>query len=47
MVVVAHGGVINAYLREIIGASDDMFFHPAHASISRATGLSPSFYGVE
>lgn len=36
VVSVAHGGVINAYLGDIIGATDDMFFCLAHASIHRA-----------
>ena len=33
--VVTHGGVINAYVGDILGATDDMFFIPAHASITR------------
>lgn len=33
--VVCHGGVINAYLGHILGIEQDMFFRPAHASISR------------
>lgn len=36
VVAVAHSGVTNAYLGDIIGATDDMFFCPAHASIHRA-----------
>lgn len=32
--VVCHGGVINAYAAHIIGTPYDMFFRPAHASIS-------------
>lgn len=33
--VACHGGVINAYLSEIMGIDEDMFFRPAHASIHR------------
>lgn len=33
--VVAHGGVLNAYLGHVIGARDVMFFEPAYTSISR------------
>lgn len=35
LVVVCHGGVINAYLAELLGIADDMFFRPAHASLTR------------
>jgi len=35
VVVVSHGASINAYLGDILGTRDDMFFTPAHASISR------------
>jgi broad specificity phosphatase PhoE len=34
-VVVTHGGVINAYVGDFLGTTDDMFFVPAHASITR------------
>lgn len=34
VVVACHGGVINAYIGHIIGTRYDMFFRPAHASIS-------------
>ena len=34
VVVACHGGVINAYVAHIIGVSYDMFFRPAHASVS-------------
>jgi len=34
--IVCHGGVINAYLGHIIGSRYDMFFRPAHASVSVA-----------
>jgi broad specificity phosphatase PhoE len=33
--IACHGGVINAYLAEILGLSEDMFFRPAHASVHR------------
>lgn len=33
--IVCHGGVINAYIGHILGIEQDMFFRPAHASISR------------
>lgn len=32
--IVCHGGVINAYIGHIIRSSYDMFFRPAHASVS-------------
>jgi probable phosphoglycerate mutase len=32
--VVCHGGVINAFAGHIVGSPYDMFFRPAHASIS-------------
>ncbi len=32
--VVCHGGVINAYTGHIVGSPFDMFFRPAHTSIS-------------
>lgn len=34
VVIACHGGVINAYVGHIIGVDSDMFFRPAHASIS-------------
>jgi len=34
VVVVTHGGVINAYLGDILGIGHDMFFLPDHASIN-------------
>jgi probable phosphoglycerate mutase len=34
IIVVAHGGVINAYLSMILGIERDMFFLPAHTSVS-------------
>jgi probable phosphoglycerate mutase len=33
--VVTHGGVLNAYVGDLLGSTDDMFFSPAHASITR------------
>jgi broad specificity phosphatase PhoE len=35
VVIVAHGGVINAYLSEVLGTDEDLFFLPAHTAISR------------
>lgn len=35
VVIACHGGVINAYLTEILGLEQDMFFRPAHASVHR------------
>jgi 2,3-bisphosphoglycerate-dependent phosphoglycerate mutase len=35
IVVACHGGVINAYLAEILGLQVDMFYRPFHASIQR------------
>jgi len=32
--VVCHGGVINAYIGHIVGSRYDMFFRPAHTSVS-------------
>lgn len=34
IVIACHGGVINAYIGHIISSPYDMFFRPAHASIS-------------
>ena len=34
VVVACHGGVINSYIGHIIGVEYDMFFRPAHCSIS-------------
>ena len=39
LVVVCHGGVINAYLAHVLGIDEDMFFLPAHASVSRLRRL--------
>jgi 2,3-bisphosphoglycerate-dependent phosphoglycerate mutase len=35
IVVACHGGVINTYVGHILGLDVDMFFRPAHASVSR------------
>lgn len=35
IVIACHGGVINAYLAEILGMDVDMFFRPFHASAHR------------
>jgi broad specificity phosphatase PhoE len=35
VVIACHGGVINAYLCEILGIAADMVFRPAHASVHR------------
>jgi 2,3-bisphosphoglycerate-dependent phosphoglycerate mutase len=35
IVIACHGGVINAYLCEILGIAADMVFRPAHASVHR------------
>lgn len=32
--IACHGGVINAYIAHIIGVEADMFFRPAHTSVS-------------
>ena len=34
IIIVCHGGVINAYTGHIIRTDVDMFFRPAHASVS-------------
>lgn len=39
LVVVCHGGVINAYLAHLLGIAQDMFFLPAHASVTRVRRL--------
>ena len=39
LVVVCHGGVINAYLAHLLGIAEDMFFLPAHTSVSRVRRL--------
>ena len=36
VVVVCHGGVINAYVSHVVGSKFDMLFRPAHTSISIA-----------
>jgi broad specificity phosphatase PhoE len=41
LVVVCHGGVINAYLAHVLGIAEDMFFLPAHTSVSRVRRLGP------
>jgi broad specificity phosphatase PhoE len=38
VVVACHGGVINAYIGHVIGSKYDMFFQPAHTSISLVAG---------
>jgi broad specificity phosphatase PhoE len=35
LAIVCHGGVINAYIGHLLGLEEDMFFRPAHASVSR------------
>ena len=35
VVVACHGGVINAYVGEVLGLQTGMFFRPAHASVHR------------
>lgn len=35
VVVACHGGVINAYLAQILGLPMDMFYRPVHASVHR------------
>ncbi len=35
LAVVTHGAVINVFLGEFLGVTDDMFFIPAHTSITR------------
>jgi broad specificity phosphatase PhoE len=39
LVVVCHGGVINAYLAHVLGIAEDMFFLPAHTSVTRVRRL--------
>ena len=43
VVVVCHGGVINAYVGHVIGSRFDMLFRPAHTSIS----IAASADGIE
>jgi probable phosphoglycerate mutase len=35
VIVACHGGVINAYLADMLGLGEDMFYRPAHASVHR------------
>lgn len=35
VVVVTHGGFVNGFLAELFGISQDMFFLPAHGSVTR------------
>src|SRR4051794_33414879 len=39
LAVVCHGGVINAYLAHVLVIVEDMFFLPAHTSVSRVRRL--------
>jgi 2,3-bisphosphoglycerate-dependent phosphoglycerate mutase len=39
LVVVCHGGVINAYLAHVLGIAEDIFFLPAHTSVTRVRRL--------
>ncbi len=41
VVVACHGGVINAYLAEVLGLMADMFYRPAHASVHRVRFHGP------
>ena len=41
LVVVCHGGVINAYLAHLLGIREDMFFLPAHTSVTRVRRMGP------
>jgi broad specificity phosphatase PhoE len=34
VVIACHGGVINAYLAELLGARQDMLFRPAHTAVN-------------
>ena len=36
VVLISHGGVINAFLGRILGIEEDMFFLPSHCSLSTA-----------
>jgi len=40
VIVVCHGGVINAYVTHLLGHPADMLFMPAHASVSRVLALA-------
>jgi 2,3-bisphosphoglycerate-dependent phosphoglycerate mutase len=33
--IACHGGVINAYIAEFLGLTEDMFYRPAHSSVHR------------
>jgi probable phosphoglycerate mutase len=33
--IVAHGGFINSFIAEVLGIEQDMFFFPAHGSVTR------------
>lgn len=35
VIVVCHGGVINAYLATVLGSGDDWLVHPANAAVTR------------
>ncbi|MEG9224698.1 histidine phosphatase family protein [Aeromicrobium sp. Sec7.5] len=35
LVIVSHGGVMNGYLADVLGIGPDLFFLPAHTSVSR------------
>jgi broad specificity phosphatase PhoE len=46
VVAVAHGGVINTFLCDVLGIAADFFFHPAHTSFSRVAVTRDGRRGV-
>jgi broad specificity phosphatase PhoE len=36
ILIVSHGGVINAYIADLLGLDEDLFFLPHHCSITEA-----------
>ncbi|HEY3603988.1 MAG TPA: histidine phosphatase family protein, partial [Sporichthyaceae bacterium] len=45
--VVCHGGAINAYLGHVLGIAPDMFFLPAHASLTVVLAAADGRRAVE
>jgi probable phosphoglycerate mutase len=47
VVVVSHGGVMNAYLGQVLGIDRDLWFEPRYASISRVLASRSGHRNVE
>lgn len=47
VVVACHGGVINAYLADIVGTATDMFFRPAHTAVNMVRAAAGGRRAIE